>query len=116
MWLGEKNSWITCEASYLFKQKIDKSPQKVARLKEIAYEMGYIQRKTFELSPTTLKKNQYGQYLIKEQITKKDVIYYTQFTRTAKIDDVTWTKSSWDQEVIFETFKGQDKPEEFFRI
>jgi glucose-1-phosphate thymidylyltransferase len=64
-WLDTGTHESLLEASNFIQTIENRQGLKVACIEEIAYEMGYISKeKLFELAQP-LKKNQYGQYLIK---------------------------------------------------
>jgi glucose-1-phosphate thymidylyltransferase len=64
-WLDTGTHESLLEASNFIQTIENRQGLKVACIEEIAYEMGYIDRKKLLELAEPLKKNQYGQYLIK---------------------------------------------------
>ena len=64
-WLDTGTHESLLEASSFIQTIENRQSLKVACLEEIAYEMGYISKEQLLALAEPLKKNQYGQYLIK---------------------------------------------------
>ena len=64
-WLDTGTHESLLEASQFIQTIENRQSLKVACIEEIAYEMGYISREKLIELAQPLKKNQYGQYLIK---------------------------------------------------
>ncbi|CAA6824495.1 MAG: Glucose-1-phosphate thymidylyltransferase (EC [uncultured Sulfurovum sp.] len=69
-WLDTGTHESLLEASQFIQTIENRQSLKVACLEEIAYEMGYISQEKLLLLAEPLKKNQYGQYLIRRALEK----------------------------------------------
>jgi len=70
-WLDTGTHESLLEASNFIQTIENRQGLKVACIEEIAYEMGYISRDKLLKLAEPLKKNQYGQYLIKRAKEKR---------------------------------------------
>ena len=73
-WLDTGTHESLLEASQFIQTIENRQSLKVACLEEIAYEMGYISKEKLLELAEPLKKNQYGQYLIRRANESKEVV------------------------------------------
>jgi len=73
-WLDTGTHESLLEASQFIQTIENRQSLKVACIEEIAYEMGYISKEELLVLAEPLKKNQYGQYLIRRALEKQGVI------------------------------------------
>ena len=73
-WLDTGTHESLLEASNFIQTIENRQGLKVACIEEIAYEMGYITKEELLVLAQPLKKNQYGQYLIRRANEKQEVI------------------------------------------
>ena len=73
-WLDTGTHESLLEASQFIQTIENRQSLKVACIEEIAYEMGYISKEELLTLAEPLKKNQYGQYLIRRALEEKEVL------------------------------------------
>jgi len=73
-WLDTGTHESLLEASQFIQTIENRQSLKVACIEEIAYEMGYISKEELLVLAEPLKKNQYGQYLIRRALEKQGLI------------------------------------------
>jgi glucose-1-phosphate thymidylyltransferase len=73
-WLDTGTHESLLEASQFIQTIENRQSLKVACIEEIAYEMGYISKEELLVLAEPLKKNQYGQYLIRRALEKQEVL------------------------------------------
>ena len=73
-WLDTGTHESLLEASQFIQTIENRQSLKVACIEEIAYEMGYISKEELLTLAEPLKKNQYGQYLIRRALESTEVI------------------------------------------
>jgi len=73
-WLDTGTHESLLEASQFIQTIENRQSLKVACIEEIAYEMGYISKEQLLELAQPLKKNQYGQYLIRRALEEKEVV------------------------------------------
>jgi glucose-1-phosphate thymidylyltransferase len=73
-WLDTGTHESLLEASQFIQTIENRQSLKVACIEEIAYEMGYISKEELLILAEPLKKNQYGQYLIRRASESREVI------------------------------------------
>lgn len=73
-WLDTGTHESLLEASNFIQTIENRQGLKVACIEEIAYEMGYITKEELLVLAQPLKKNQYGQYLIRRANEKQEVV------------------------------------------
>jgi glucose-1-phosphate thymidylyltransferase len=73
-WLDTGTHESLLEASQFIQTIENRQSLKVACIEEIAYEMGYISKEELLILAEPLKKNQYGQYLIRRALESQEII------------------------------------------
>jgi len=73
-WLDTGTHESLLEASHFIQTIENRQSLKVACIEEIAYEMGYIDREKLLELAEPLKKNQYGEYLIRRANQKRKIV------------------------------------------
>jgi len=73
-WLDTGTHESLLEASQFIQTIENRQSLKVACIEEIAYEMGYISKEKLLLLAEPLKKNQYGQYLIRRALESTEAV------------------------------------------